>query len=68
MLKLIDGKKAYIIAALMAVVGVVNVAAGDMTFTELLKGDDLKLVLGGGAVGAFRSALEKIKAALGTRL
>ena len=68
MQKLIDGKKAYIIAALMALVGVTNVAAGDLTLTQLLQGDDVKLILGGGALGAVRSALEKIKAALSGRL
>jgi len=51
------GKKTYIIAFLMVIVGVINYLSGDITLAVLLASEDLILVLQGIGLGTLRHGI-----------
>ena len=57
----LKGKKTFIVAVLMVVVGVLNVVTGSMSFSDFMHSQDLMVVLTGMGFGAIRSAIEGTK-------
>lgn len=60
MIAALKGYKTYIIAALMVLIGVENVIAGDATLTQLLHSPDLFLILNGLGLSALRAGISKV--------
>ncbi len=55
----LSGRKTHIVAVLMILAGVVKVAAGDMTLTDLWNSNDINLILEGLGLGALRLGIAK---------
>ncbi len=55
----LSGKKTYIVAFLMVLVGIVNLAVGDLSLTSFLNSPDLLYVLNGLGIAALRAGINK---------
>lgn len=62
MLTFIKGKKTYIVAFLMVLIGVVHVVSGDTTLAGFLStsSPDLTLILNGLGLGALRAGVASL--------
>lgn len=58
-MKFLAGKKTYIIAVLMVLIGAVNLATGDLTLTAFLNSPDVLMGLNGLGLAALRAGLKK---------
>ena len=56
---MLEGKKTYIVAGLMALIGVVNVISGEATLGNLLASPDVRLVFEALGLGALRAGVAK---------
>ncbi|MFQ5451466.1 MAG: hypothetical protein ACE5E9_12620 [Nitrospinaceae bacterium] len=54
------GKKTYIIAALMALIGVIKMVAGEMSIPEFFMSPDMMVILNGLGLGALRAGVKKV--------
>ena len=59
MLDKLKGKKTHIIAILMAIVSVVKLLAGDITFEVFLSGEDIRLLLEALGLSSLRAGVAK---------
>lgn len=57
----LKGKKTYIIAVLMIVVGVVKVATGDMSLMTMLGSEHIQTILEGFGLATIRAGVAKVK-------
>ena len=55
----LSGKKTYIVATLLVLVGAVNLLAGDITFEMFLNDPSLWIILNGLGLGALRAGISK---------
>ena len=55
----LSGKKTYILAGLMVLIGLVHLFTGDITLTDFLNSSDLLVVLNGFAFMALRAGIKK---------
>ena len=56
---LLKGRKTYIVAALLVIISVLDVATGDMTVSELLSDDNLLVLLNGLGLATLRAGVAK---------
>lgn len=59
MISFLQGKKTYIIAALMVAAGLVRLVSGDIDLTAFLNSPDLMTVLTGFGFAAMRAGVAK---------
>jgi hypothetical protein len=59
MKQFLSGKKTYIIAGLMVLIGLVKWLVGDITLVEFITSDDIMIVLGGFGLGSLRAGVKK---------
>ena len=57
----LKGKKTYIIAGLMVLVGLVQLLGGDLTLSEFIASNDLRIILEGLGIGFLRAGVAKIQ-------
>lgn len=55
----LNGKKTYILAALVVLASLVRLATGDVTLSEFLNSPDLMTLLGGLSIASMRAAVAK---------
>ena len=56
----LKGRKTYIVASLMVVIGLVKLLVGDMTLVDFLMSGDLQLLLEGLGIGTLRAGIAKV--------
>lgn len=57
----LNGRKTYIVSALMVLVGLVNFLAGDVTFVEFVSTEDARVLLEGLGLGFLRAGISKVE-------
>lgn len=60
MKKWLSGRKTYIVASLMVVIGLVKLMVGDMSLVDFLMSGDLQLLLEGLGIGTLRAGIAKV--------
>lgn len=55
----LSGKKTFIVAILMVLIGVVNFLTGDVTLSEFLKTEEIKIVMEGIGLATLRLGVGK---------
>lgn len=55
----LQGRKAYIIAALLAVVSLIRLATGEITIGDFLNSPDVVILLNAAGLAATRAAISK---------
>lgn len=55
----LSGKKTYIIAALLSIIGLINVVTGDTTLVQFLNDPNLLVLLNGLGLAALRAGVAK---------
>lgn len=56
----LKGKKAYIVAGLMALVSLIELLTGEITLAQFVDGDNLTLLLEGTGLATLRAAIDKL--------
>lgn len=56
----LSGRKTYLVASLMVLISIVNIVSGDMSFSDLLKSEDIWVLLNGVGLGSLRAGVNKI--------
>ncbi len=59
MANFLKGYKTYIIAALVVLIGVVNLLTGDVSWSQFISSPDLLVILNGLGLGTLRAAVQK---------
>lgn len=57
----LSGKKTYIVAFLMVLIGLVNFATGELSLVDFLQSPEVNTLLGGLAIGFLRAGISKVE-------
>lgn len=60
LINFLAGKKTYIVAFLMVLVGIINALSGDLTWGQLLQSPDVWVILNGLGLGSLRAGVSKL--------
>lgn len=55
----LQGKKTYIVSALMVLASLVQLVTGDLSITQFFSSPDLMFLLGGLGIGTLRAGVSK---------
>lgn len=59
-MKYLSGKKTYIIAGNMVMIGLVQLLTGDMSLVEFVASDSVRIILEGLGLGFLRAGVSKV--------